>query len=108
MIDRGVVIRKDAEATGRKPPPMNTDDERTATLDGMIAQLVESSAALADAARENAAMLAELLAERGTPVGAPAPEPPAAGVLTAELLELVTIRARAAGMTVDEFLHETV
>jgi hypothetical protein len=106
MIDGGVVVRKDDEAAGpRTIRPMNTDDERTATLDAMIAELVESSASLADAARENAEMLAVLLAERGTAAGAP---PPEGVVLTPELLELVTIRARAAGMTVDEFLHEAV
>jgi hypothetical protein len=109
MIDGGVVVRKDDEAAGpRTIRPMNTDDERTATLDAMIAELVESSASLADAARENAEMLAVLLAERGTAAGAPPAEPPEGVVLTPELLELVTIRARAAGMTVDEFLHEAV
>jgi hypothetical protein len=87
---------------------MQTDDERTAMLDAMIAELVDSSAALADAARENAEMLADLLAERGTPVDPPPAQPPQAGVITPELVELVTARARAAGMSVGEFLREAV
>jgi hypothetical protein len=79
---------------------MTTNDDRTATLDAMIAEL-------AQAARENAEMLADLLAARGAAAAA-GTGPAAPGALAPELLELVAVHARDSGMSVDEYVHEAV
>jgi hypothetical protein len=84
---------------------MRANDHPTAAaLDAMIAELVASSAQLAQAASENAAMLAGLLAERRA-----APPDDAASIsLSPELVKLVTDQAGAVGMRANDHLHEAV
>lgn len=89
---------------------METDEDPTAALDAMIAELVASSVELAKAARENAEMLAGLVAERRAMTGpdASAPAPAASVSLDPALAELVASHARDAGVTAEEYLHEAV
>src|SRR3954451_6188035 len=103
-------------STAVRPPPrrsvpdMETDEDPTAALDAMIAELVASSVELAKAARENAEMLAGLVAERRAMTGpdASAPAPAASVSLDPALAELVASHARDAGVTAEEYLHEAV
>jgi hypothetical protein len=85
---------------------MRPDDQPTPALDAMIAELVAGSAELAQAARENAEMLAALLAERRAATGVSPPEDAAPVALSLELVELLTEQAGAAGMSVEEYVHE--
>jgi hypothetical protein len=87
---------------------MRTDDHSTAALDAMIAELVAGSAELAQAARENAEMLAGLLAERRAATGVSPPQDAAPVALSPELVKLLTEHAGAAGMSVEEYVHEAV
>src|SRR3954471_5484341 len=89
---------------------METDEDPTAALDAMIAELVASSVELAKAARENAELLAGLVAERRAMTGpdASAPAPSASVSLAPALAELVASHARDAGVTAEEYLHEAV
>jgi hypothetical protein len=72
-------------------------NERT-TVDALIADLLASTAELADAAAANVQALREVLR----------PRPDGDSALGPDLLEIVTLQAQAAGMSVQDYLWEAV
>lgn len=92
-------------------PPTTRPDEAAFQVETAIAELVANSAGLAEAASQNAQMLATLIAEQSAMPGWERPRGRKANGsagLPPDVLRVAVVRARAAGLSVGEYLRDAV